>query len=58
MFKQVCYKYSITCLNKLNGTQNSNISEVHKLIYRHKYLWLEIDLDQSVLREILRNLKQ
>nr|CRY95867.1 hypothetical protein [uncultured prokaryote] len=28
---------------------NSNILSMHKSIYRHLFLWLEIDLDQGVL---------
>ena len=31
--------------------ENSNILTVHKSIYRHMYLWLEIDLGEGVLEE-------
>ena len=30
---------------------------MHKSIYRHMHLWLEIDLDKGVLEGLLRNLK-
>jgi hypothetical protein len=31
-----------------NGTGNSTILTVHKSIYRHKCLWLGMDLDEGV----------
>lgn len=30
---------------------------MHKSIYRHKDLWLGIDLDESALKGVLRNLE-
>ena len=36
------------------GTKNSNILSVHRSIYRHIFLWREIDLDKGVLERYYR----